>query len=208
MVTSCQLSVFPVIAPVIHSALHLNARSFVFKVQSSGSWHPLILVSLQAADVCGECFCTHLLIQLCPYIFLGGVVFPLFFKSWIIMIIVSDLNLMHRPICMWACSLFNNQLIFHISGIAILRSMKETSHTQSCTQNSYSNSSLVNVFCYWFRLALWSQASHLVVLCCSWILITVSPPLLYTHYWWLCGIWSDWWMEWSPVSSLDTSHCC
>ena len=31
MVTSCQLSVFPVIAPVIHSALHLNARSFVFK---------------------------------------------------------------------------------------------------------------------------------------------------------------------------------
>ena len=28
----------------------------------SGSWHPLILVSLQAADVCGECFCTHLLI--------------------------------------------------------------------------------------------------------------------------------------------------
>ena len=38
---------------------HLNTKSFVFK---SGSWHPLILVSLQAADVCGECFCTHLLI--------------------------------------------------------------------------------------------------------------------------------------------------
>ena len=32
---------------------------------TSGQWscsNPLILVSLQAADVCGECFCTHLLI--------------------------------------------------------------------------------------------------------------------------------------------------
>ena len=34
------------------------------------------------------------------------------------------------------------------------------------------------------------------------------PPLLYTHYWWMCGIWSDWWMEWSSVTSLDTSRCC
>ena len=37
-------------------------KALFLKVQCSVSWHPLILVSLQAADVCGECFCTHLLI--------------------------------------------------------------------------------------------------------------------------------------------------
>ena len=86
---------------------------------------------------------------------------------------------MHHPICMWACSLFNNQLIFRITGIAILRSMKETSYTQSCTQS-----------------------------CIAHEYSSLCPPLLYTHYCWLYGIWSDWWMEWSSVSSLDTSHCC
>ena len=54
MVSSCPLSVILWFTNQVLKA--------VFNIQMSGSWHPLILISLQAADVSGECFCTHLLI--------------------------------------------------------------------------------------------------------------------------------------------------
>ena len=49
-------NIYSVVIPMI------QMLKSVFDIQTSGSWHPLILVSLQEADVCGECFCTHLLI--------------------------------------------------------------------------------------------------------------------------------------------------
>ena len=72
MLWSCMASCFSMSKDNRQWSLHVHYKWFlwltnqvlkaVFNIPMSGSWHPLILVSLQAADVCGECFCTHLLI--------------------------------------------------------------------------------------------------------------------------------------------------